>query len=74
MENKNLLLGVVGLGVFLAFILLLNVFLVPKITKNVIQELKREYTPGPYDPGFDPDKVNPNAMRSEVSETQIHAN
>lgn len=74
MENKNLLLGVVGLGVFLVFVLLLNSFLVPKITKSVIQELKREYTPGPYDPGFDPDKVNPNVIRSEVSETQIHAN
>lgn len=71
MENKNLVLVVVGLGLFLGLVLFVNNFLVPKITKNVIQELRREYTPGPYDPGFDPDKVSPNSFRSEVSETQI---
>lgn len=74
MENKNLVLCVVGLGLFLALVLLLNSVLVPKITRNVIQELKREYAPGPYDPGFDPDKINPNLLRSEVSETQIQTN
>lgn len=74
MENKNLLVCVAGLGLILGLILFVNGFLVPKITKNVIQELRREYTPGPYDPGFDPDKVNPNALRSEVSETQIKVN
>lgn len=74
MENKNLVLGVIGLGLFLVLALLLNSVLVPKITRNVIQELKREYTPGPYDPGFDPDKINPNLLRSEVSETQIQTN
>lgn len=67
MENKNLLIGVLGLTLVLFLVFLANSFLVPKITRNVIQELKREYSPGPYDPGFDPDKVNPNLFRSEVS-------
>jgi hypothetical protein len=74
MENKNLTIAAVALAGFLLLALLLNVFLVPRITAKVIEELKRSYTPGPYDPGFDPDKVNPNALRnSEVSTTQIPA-
>jgi hypothetical protein len=74
MENRSLLIGVVGLSAFLFLILFLNLFFVPKITRDVIQELKREYTPGPYDPAYDPDKINPNLLRSEVSETQIESN
>lgn len=30
-----------------------------KAADKVILRLQREYTPGPYAPGFDPDKVNP---------------
>lgn len=30
-----------------------------KITDKVIEKLKREYVPGPYQPGFDPDKIEP---------------
>ena len=37
-----------------------------------MDELKRSYTPGPYDPGFDPDKVNPNYFREpELSKVQV---
>lgn len=39
----------------------LNLFVMKeKITDNVILNLKRDYVPGPYEPGFDPDKVPPN--------------
>lgn len=31
-----------------------------KIKDGVIEDLRTNYTPGPYAPGFDPDKVNPN--------------
>lgn len=36
-----------------------NLVLAPKITARVMDELKRDYVPGPYEPGFDPDKVPP---------------
>jgi hypothetical protein len=36
-----------------------NLFLTKKVADRVIETLKREYVPGPYDPGFDPDKVPP---------------
>lgn len=38
---------------------------VNKTTENVIQEMQKHYTPGPYAPGFDPDKVNPNFWRNQ---------
>lgn len=36
-----------------------NVIVTRKVTNNVLESLKREYVPGPYEPGFDPDKVPP---------------
>lgn len=36
-----------------------------KITEEVIQKLRGEYVPGPFTPGFDPDKVNPNFLRHQ---------
>lgn len=36
-----------------------NLVLVPKVTSRVLESLKRDYVPGPYEPGFDPDKVPP---------------
>jgi len=36
-----------------------NLIIMNKITNNIINELERDYVPGPYTPGFDPDKVQP---------------
>lgn len=63
-ENKNLLIATIGLFVILIAVFLGKDLLIQKITKEVVEELKREYTPGPYSPGLDPDKVDPNLMRS----------
>ena len=30
-----------------------------KAADKVMQRLQREYVPGPYNPGFDPDKIEP---------------
>lgn len=38
--------------------------LIDKAADRVIQKLQREYSPSPYGPGFDPDKVNPDGMKS----------
>lgn len=47
------------LFVFITMLALNNFVLVNKISSKVMQSLKREYVPGPYEPGFDPDKVPP---------------
>jgi hypothetical protein len=58
--------------VSLLFVLLLaNKYLVEHVKNQVIQELRRDYVPGPYDPGFDPDKVNPNFRKSSVSKAIV---
>ena len=62
MDNKNLIVISGVLAVVLIFAVVFNTLLVNKITNKVIEELRRSYVPGPYDPGFDPDKVNPNSF------------
>lgn len=72
MQNKNLLIAAAAVTSVLFLSVLAKNYLVENITRNVMQELKRSYTPGPYDPGFDPDKVNPNSFRqSEFSTTEL---
>lgn len=37
--------------------------MISKITQKVILEIKSDYTPGPYTPGFDPDKIDPKLFK-----------
>jgi hypothetical protein len=48
-----------NLGTYMCFGVLVN-----KTTDNVIERLQKEYSPSPYGPGIDPDKVNPDAFRA----------
>lgn len=59
-ENKKYLLVIAGLFVVLVSLFFGRDVVVKKITTEVVKELRREYAPGPYSPGFDPDKVDPN--------------
>lgn len=62
LENKYFHLAVMG-GILVIFAVLMLVVVPAKIkrdvTRDVMQQLQREYAPGPYSPGFDPDKVPP---------------
>jgi hypothetical protein len=63
-RTMTLLLGVC-LSLFLAFAII-GVGMkavVNRAADTVIEKLQREYTPGPYQPGFDPDKVDPSVFR-----------
>lgn len=37
--------------------------LVDKIADRVIQKLQKDYSPSPYGPGIDPDKLDPEKLR-----------
>ena len=64
MENKLAVVAVVVLaGILLLF--LASSVIMDKVADKVIEKLRQEYTPGPYVPGFDPDKVNPNFWRQQ---------
>lgn len=56
-ENKNIfLILVVGILVLMiSYPLIEN-----RIITKVIDKLKKEYSPGPYAPGFDPNKIDSN--------------
>ena len=39
--------------------------LVRRTTTKVIEKLQKEYSPSPYSPGIDPDKVNPDFFKKK---------
>jgi hypothetical protein len=59
MSKENLNVLVIALAALIGVVFVNNIFLTRKITERVLQEIKRDYVPGPYEPGFDPDKVPP---------------
>jgi hypothetical protein len=61
-ENK-LFLPLVTLAVVFLFLVLGNKIVIDKVADRVIQKLQREYSPSPFAPGFDPDKIDVNKIR-----------
>lgn len=61
--NDNRFWFIIMGGVLLAFIAMFTIIMPTKIKndvkKEIMQELHRSYAPGPYNPGFDPDRVDP---------------
>jgi len=56
---------VVGIIAVVAVLFLGGGKITDKIADKVIEKLHKEYTPGPYGPSFDPDKIDPNTFRNE---------
>jgi hypothetical protein len=65
--NKKFILPVIVLVAALFIGVVVSEVVIRKISDRVINRLKREYTPGPYSPGFDADKLNPNYMQNPQS-------
>ncbi len=61
-ENK-LFYPLVTLVVLFVVFLLGNKIIVDKVADRVIQKLQREYSPSPFAPGFDPDKIDLNKIK-----------
>jgi hypothetical protein len=59
MNTESLKTLALFLLVLVATLAVNNVVLNYKITARVLDSLKRDYVPGPYEPGFDPDRVSP---------------
>jgi|SaaInlV_100m_DNA_2_1039680.scaffolds.fasta_scaffold02148_6 hypothetical protein len=70
LENK--LMWVAGaIAVALLFVSLAGPVIVDRITDKVVERLMKDYSPGPYFPGIDPDKVNPNIWRDKTANKAI---
>lgn len=57
-KNEYIVWFILILGVFIfAFGIGTNV-LIEKVSDRVIKKLQKDYSPSPYGPGFDPDKID----------------
>jgi hypothetical protein len=65
LKNNKLLLALIGITIFNIAAFLLGEVMVDRTTNRVLQKLMKEYSPSPYGPGFDPDKVKPEVFNSE---------
>lgn len=63
MTKENLQLVTVMLAVLIGVLFVNNMVMTSRVTSKVIESLKRDYVPGPYNPGFDPDKVSPGVAK-----------
>lgn len=63
-KNNNILAVVITFAVVLG-LAFGGDFVVNKVADRVIEKLQRDYSPGPYHPGFDPDKVSPDFFRQQ---------
>lgn len=63
MTTEKLKNAALLLFVLVAALAVNNAVLTSKITAKVLDSLKRDYVPGPYEPGFDPDKVPPKSVK-----------
>lgn len=57
-RSDKLLWIVAGLAALMFVAAAMNKVLVNKVADRVILKLQKEYSPSPYGPGLDPDKIN----------------
>lgn len=61
-KKNKVLLFVVALTLINLLVFGLGKIVIEKISDRVIEKLQKEYSPSPYGPGFDPDKVSPSVL------------
>ncbi len=65
--NNRFFWIVVGLTAVMLFLGVGGKFLVDKVADVVVEKLKRDYSPSPYGPGIDPDKIDMDKIKSKGS-------
>src|SRR4051812_46318372 len=60
LKNNKVFWVLIIVSVFNVGALILGKVIVDRAANRVIQKLQKEYSPSPYGPGFDPDKISPN--------------
>lgn len=62
--NQNFLLGVILATFGLLSIKFVDKILMEKVSDRVVQKLVQEYSPSPYGPSVDPDKIDVDKLSS----------
>lgn len=68
--KSNLTKGAALILIVLLCISAIKIFEV-KIKSSIMKDLQREYVPGPFSPGFDPDKLDPSILQKQKLEEQV---
>lgn len=63
-NNNKLLWVVIALTIAMIGIGVGNKVFVDKVADRVIQKLQKEYSPSPYGPGIDPDKLDAEKLKN----------
>ena len=58
-KGNKLFWAVIGFSILNLSALFIGTVVIDKTADRVIQRLKKDYSPSPYGPGVDPDKVDP---------------
>lgn len=64
LKNNKIFWVLIGFTIVNLSLFLFGKVLVDKVADRVIQRLQKDYSPSPYGPGFDPDKVSPDAFKT----------
>lgn len=67
LKNSFVFKLAIGLFAFVVLFFVFNEVVVQRTTARVIQKLQKQYSPSPYGPGLNPDKVDPDALRKKVA-------
>lgn len=65
--NNKLFWVVIVISVINLGGIVMGKILIDKAADKVIERLQKNYSPSPYGPGLDPDKVNPSTVVPQVS-------
>jgi hypothetical protein len=67
--KKNVLLWVViGFTALNVSAFIFSKFIIHQTTQRVLDKLQKEYSPSPYGPGFDPDRVNIDGLKQPAQD------
>jgi hypothetical protein len=72
-NNNRLLWIVIALAVIMVVVGLGTRLLVDKIADRAVQKLQKEYSPSPYGPGIDPDKLDAEKLRKNPTPAPLKA-
>ena len=67
-KKRKILWLVVFFATFNILVYVFSQVIVDAVADRVIEKLEREYSPSPYGPGIDPDKVNFDFLKMSLPE------
>jgi hypothetical protein len=66
-NNNKLLWVVIALTIVMVVVGIGSKVFVDKVANRVIQKLQKDYSPSPYGPGIDPDKLDAEKLKSSTA-------